>query len=157
MQTLSGMQRSFAYQTALKQLGFFALFVLYLSLSSIYPLLPPLFAILFVLYMYALKKKEGFLFLLIIFALLLYEAEKGYMLFSALIFFVLLERFVVPKLKQNFNCKSCITFIIVVMCYIGFYLYLMLIANIFILPKPDISLYYAIYYIMIEFLLVSLL
>jgi len=150
------MQRSITHQKPIVPFIYVVLFILYGSLSSIYIFLPPLFAVLFVLYANAFER-EDFVFLMIVsFCLVLYEANKGYVLFSSIIYFTLAYRFIMPKITQNFSCKSCIKISYVLIAYLGYYLFLVLIAKIFLLPIPDIS-YYIVYYIVTEFFLVSLL
>jgi hypothetical protein len=132
------------------------LFVFYSSLSSIYLFLPPLLAVLFVLYSNALKREDFLLLMIVSFCLLVYEANKGYFLFSTIIYFSLAYKFIMPKITQNFSCKFCIKISFVLLAYIGYYLFLSLIAKVFLLPLPNIN-YYIVYYIVIEFFLVSLL
>jgi len=86
----------------------------------------------------------------------IYEANFGLMLFSSIVYFSLVYKFLVPRIEQNISCKWCINFIYVFVAYFGFYLFMLLIANIFLLPLPTIH-YYVLFYIVIEFLIVSLL
>jgi len=155
MQTLSCMQRSITHQTVVKSLGYVVLFVLYSSLSTIYPFLPPLFSVLFVLFVRALNRKDIFSLVLISFCLLVFEANNGYLLFSTIFYFYIAAKFFLPKVEQSFNCYSCIKIMDVLMAYIGYFLFLMLLSKIFLLPSEHIN-YYIIYYIVIEFFLVSL-
>ena len=155
MQTLSYMQRSITHQTVVKSLGYVVLFVLYSSLSTIYPFLPPLFSVLFVLFVRALNRKDIFSLVLISFCLLVFEANNGYLLFSTIFYFYIAAKFFLPKVEQSFNCYSCIKIMDVLMAYIGYFLFLMLLSKIFLLPSEHIN-YYIIYYIVIEFFLVSL-
>jgi len=155
MQALSDMQRNISHQKPIVPIVYIVLFVLYSSLGSIYPFLPPLFAILFVLFSRALERGDSLSLMLISFCLIIFEANYGYMLFSSIIYFYILQKFIMPKITQSFNCNSCINIASVVLAYVGYFLFLTLISNIFLLPKPEIN-YYIIYYIVIEFLLVSL-
>ncbi len=150
------MQRSISHQKPLVPFFYVVLFVLYSSLSSIYLFLPPLLAVLFVIYSNALKREDFLLLMIISFCLLIYEANKGYLLFSTIIYFSLAYKFIMPKIIQNVSCKSCIKLAYVLVAYLGYYLFLALIAKIFLLPLPNID-YYIVYYIVIEFFLVSLL
>lgn len=150
------MQRSITNQKPIESFIYVAIFIVYVSLSSIYLFLPPLFAVLFLLFSKALDKEDGVGIFLISFCLLVFESEKGYTLFISIIYFILIYKFVMPKLKQNFSCSSCIKFLSVVVAYVGFFLFCLLVSNIFLLPIPSIT-YYIIYYIVIEFLIVSIL
>jgi len=149
------MQRSITDQKPLTLIIYTALFVVYISLSSIYLFLPPMFGVLFVIFSGVLKDENSLGIFLVAFCLLVFESEKGYTLFTSVIYFIILYRFVIPKLQQNFSCISCVKFLSIVFVYIGFYLFCLLLANIFLLPLPNIT-YYIIYYIVIEFLIVSI-
>jgi hypothetical protein len=149
------MQRSITDQKPLTPIIYTALFVVYISLSSIYLFLPPMFGVLFVIFSKVLKDENSLGIFLVSFCLLVFESEKGYTLFTSVIYFIILYRFIIPKLQQNFSCISCIKFLSIVFVYIGFYLFCLLLANIFLLPLPNIT-YYIIYYIVIEFLIVSI-
>lgn len=150
------MQRSISNQNSLAPFIYVLLFIVYESLSSIYLFLPPLFSVLFVLFANALKKEDPLSIFLIAFCLVVFESQMGYPLFSSIIFLSLIYKFVIPKLKKNFGCASCIKASYVLLSYVGFYLFLSVLSNIFLLPIPSIS-YYIIYYIVIEFFIVSIL
>ncbi len=150
------MQRSISHQKPLIPFIYIILFVIYGSLSSIYLFLPPLLAVLFVLFSEAIRREDLLMLLSVSVCLLMFEANKGYMLFSSIVYFALVYKFVMPKIIQNFSCASCIKISYVLLAYLGYYIYLLLISNIFLLPAPEIN-FYIIYYIVIEFFLVSLL
>jgi hypothetical protein len=149
------MQRSITNQRAVKSLGYLALFVLYSSLSSIYPILPPLLGVLFVLFIKALEREDSFLLVVISLALLVFEANHGYLFFSTVFYFYIAAKFILPKVEQNFNCYSCIKLMNVLLAYLGYYLFILLLSGIFLLPHQSMS-YYIVYYIVIEFFIVSL-
>ncbi len=149
------MQRSITNQRVVKSFGYVVLYVLYSSLSSIYPFLPPLLGVLFVLFIRALESEDILNLLLISFALLIFEANHGYIFFSSIFYFYIAAKFLLPKIEQSFNCYSCIRIMYVTMAYVGYYLFLMLLSKIFLLPLEHIN-YYIVYYIVIEFFLVSL-
>lgn len=149
------MQRSISHQNSLTPLLYAALFILYTALSGIYLFLPPLFAILYLLFSKALKQEDVVLLLLVAVCLLFFEAQNSYMLFSTIIYFALIHRYIIPKIKQNFNCNVCINLSIVILVYIGFFLFCSLLSNIFLLPMPSIN-YYVLYYMAIEFFILSL-
>ncbi len=150
------MQRSISHQNPLAPFIYVVLFIAYESLASIYLFLPPLFAVLFVLFANALKRDDSVALFLISFCLIIYETQMGFTLFSSIIYFGLVYKFVIPWLKKNFDCAVCIKVAYVLLAYIGFYLFLVLLSNIFLLPMPTIN-YYIIYYIIIEFFIVSIL
>ncbi len=150
------MQRSISYNQLLAPFAYLVLFIIYSSLSSIYPLLPPLFSLIFVIFSQAVDDEDSVSMLVASLCLIIYEANFGYILFSSIIYFYLMKKFLIPKIEQNFSCASCIKMGYVLFSYLGYFLFLTLFSNIFLLNTPDMS-YYIIYYIVIEFLLVSLL
>ncbi len=150
------MQRSITHQKPLTLFAYIFFFVIYESLSSIYLFLPPLLAVLFVLFAKALKSGNTVSVLLVSFCLVVFEAENGYLLFSTIIYFAIVYKFIMPQLNKNFSCNSCINISYVLLAYLGYYLFCILLSNIFMLPMPSIN-YYIIYYIIIEFFIVSIL
>ena len=150
------MQRSITHQNPVEIFFYILLFVLYSSLATIYSFLPPMFAVLFVLLTRALETKNLAYILIVSFCLVIFETNNGYPLFSSILYFYLVYKFLLPKLQQNFSCKPCIKFFYVLIAYGGYFFFMSLISNIFLQSSPEIS-YYIVYYIVIEFFLVSLL
>jgi len=150
------MQRSISHQKPIVPFLYIILFVLYDSLGTIYPFLPPLLAVLYVLFTKALDNDDTVSLFLIVLCLVIFEANYGYIFLSSVIYFYILYKFIMPKIVQSFSCSTCIRIITVVLVYLGFFLFLTLLSNIFLLPQPSIN-YYIVYYIIIEFFLVSLL
>jgi len=149
------MQRSITHKKPIELFTAIAFFVLYSSLCSIYPILPPMLAVLFVLFTNALTREDYFSVLLISLCLVVFEANNGYILFSTIIYFYFIYKVIIPKIRQNFSCFSCIIIANVFLAYIGYFLFLTLISSIFLLEAPQLN-YYIVYYIVIEFLVVSL-
>lgn len=150
------MQRSITDQKLISSFLYTAAFALYIGLSSIYLFLPPLLAVLFALMAKAFKRNDSVAIAFISVCLLIFEAEKGYILFSSIIYFLVIYKFVLPRLEQNFNCKVCMNIAITVLAYFGFWVFNLILAQVFLLPMPTID-FYIIYYILIEFLMVSIL
>jgi hypothetical protein len=149
------MQRSISDQKPIIPFVYILLFIIYSSLGSIYPFLPPLLSVLFVLFSRALKRKDTIAILLLSFCLLIFEANYGYLAFSSILYFYIQYKFIMPKIIQNFSCNFCIKISYVLFTYLGYFAFLTLLANIFLLEAPEIN-YYIIYYIVIEFFIVSL-
>ena len=150
------MQRSISHQKPIVPFVYIILFILYDSLGSIYPLLPPMLAVLFVLFTQSLERKDLLYTFLISLCLLVLEANYGFLPFSTIFYFYVVYKFILPKIRQSFNCPLCIRISYVLLAYIGYFLFMMLLAKIFLLPEIEIN-YYIVYYIVIEFFLVSLL
>jgi len=150
------MQRSISNQKPIVPFFYIVFYIIYSSLGSIYPFLPPLLSVLFVLFSKALDRNDTVAVLLISFCLLIFEANYGYLLFSSIIYFYIQYKFIMPKIVQNFSCSFCIKISYVLFTYLGYFLFLTLVANIFLLETPEIN-YYIVYYIVIEFFIVSIL
>jgi hypothetical protein len=150
------MQRSILNKKFITLASYVIIFIIYESLSNIYLFLPPLFAVLFVLFARKIKQDDALFVFAISFCLLVYEADKGFVAFSSIIYFAFIYRFILPKIVKNFGCEPCIRISHVLLAYIGFFLFSLLLAKIFETPAPVLS-YYIIYYIVIEFFLVSML
>lgn len=150
------MQRNITHQNPIRVFSSIVFFILYSSLSSIYPALPPMLAVLFILFIRALERKEFLYILIISLCLVVFEANNGYMLFSSIIYFYLVYKFILPQIAKNFSCRSCIRMAYVLLAYIGYFLFLSLLSAIFLFPQPFIN-EYIFYYIVIEFFFVALL
>lgn len=150
------MQRSISHQKPVIPFLAVILFVLYDSLGSIYPFLPPLLSVLYVLFSRALNNDDTLSIFVVVMCLVVFEANYGYILFSTVVYFYILYKFIIPKVIQNSSCTVCIRALMVLLVYFGYFFFLSLLSNIFLLPQPSIN-YYIIYYIVIEFFLVSLL
>lgn len=150
------MQRSISNKSFITTFFYVVIFFIYTALSGIYLFLPPLLAVLFILFAKALKKQDTLYIFLVAFCLVIFESENGYMLFSTIIYFSIIYKYIMPKIVQNSSCSSCIKIATVILVYIGFFIFNAILSNIFLLPMPSIN-YYVIYYIVIEFLIVSLL
>ncbi|WP_345991184.1 hypothetical protein [Sulfurimonas sp. HSL-1716] len=127
--------------------------MIYESLSSIYLFLPPLFAVLFVIFINAIKNDDTVTLLAASLALILFEAQKDYILFSSIVYFTFIYRFLVLKLDKYIQCVNCVKFLLVLIAYIGYYLFALVLSQMFLLNPPDLNLY-VIYYIIIEFVII---
>ncbi|MBU1884388.1 hypothetical protein KKB80_09050, partial [bacterium] len=86
-------------------------------------------------------------------ALVFFEAQKDYILFSSIVYFTFIYRFLVLKLNKYIQCINCIKFLLVLIAYIGYYLFALVLAQMFLLNPPDLNLY-VIYYIIVEFVII---
>ena len=150
------MQRSISHKNSIAPFVYVAIFILYTALSGVYLFLPPLLAVLFVLFSKAIENEDSIAIILVSLCLVVFEAENNYVLFSTIIYFSILYKYIMPKINKNFSCNSCIKLSIALFSYLGFFLFHSLLSNVFLLPMPSIN-YYIIYYIVIEFFIVSIL
>ncbi|NOQ29961.1 MAG: hypothetical protein GQ570_02435 [Helicobacteraceae bacterium] len=148
------MQRNITYQDVVESFFLFLAFVLYESLTSIYLLLPPLFALLFVYFVYALDHNEYPKLFLVSVMLLVFEADKDYILLSSIIYSFFAYFFIIPKIRQFVNCRSCYSFIYSILAYFGFWMFNSVLAKVFWFLPPELD-WYMPYYILVEFLIIS--
>jgi hypothetical protein len=148
------MQRSFSYQNVINRLLLVGLFVVYISLSSIYLLLPPLLAILFYAYHDALKKHDLFGLITVSIMLLIFEAEKGFWFGSTILFFTMVSRYLFPTIEQVVQCRPCIKAFMVAFAYPGYLLFTTVTNGVLLLAAPVIDWHMGLYMI-IEFLLMA--
>lgn len=148
------MQRSFPYQNVISRLFLVGFFIVYISLSSIYLLLPPLVAILFFAYYNAFSKHDLFGLIIVALMLLIFEAEKGFWIGSTLLFFTVLSRYLLPKLEQLIQCRICMGAIFVALAYPGYWIFMWIANGVLLLPPPAIDWHIGLYMI-IEFLVIT--
>jgi len=148
------MQRSFPYQNVISRLFLVGLFIVYISLSSLYLLLPPLLAVLFFAYHDALTKNDLFGLIIVGIMLLIFEAEKGFWFGSTILFFTVLSRYLLPKLEQLIQCRICMGAIIVALAYPGYLLFTWIANGVLLLPSPSVDWHIGLYMI-VEFLVIA--
>jgi hypothetical protein len=148
------MQRSFSYQNVISRLFLVALFIGYISLSSIYLLMPPLLAILFFAYYNALSRNDLFTLVTIIVMLLVFEAEKGFWFGSTILYFTVISRLILPKIEQMIRCKICMAAIFVVLAYPTYWSFIWFFDQLMLLSVPLLD-WHIILYMIIEFLVIA--
>lgn len=148
------MQRSLPYQNVISRLFLVVLFIGYISLSSIYLLMPPLLAVLFFAYHSALTKYDLFGLMTIIVMLLVLEAEKGFWFGSTVLFFTVMSRYLLPKIEQVIRCKMCMTAIFVAIAYPVFWAFIWFVNQLFLLSVPQVD-WHIFLYMVIEFLMIA--
>lgn len=149
------MQRSIAHKRAIKPYFIFFLFFVYTALSGLYIFLPPLLGVLYLLFEKTYKRQNSLFLILTILSTIFYEAQNGYVLFSVVLYFLFMLKYLMPKVEKNFSCYGCKKFMMVALTYIGFFIFYTIFAKIFMIEAPSIS-FYAVYYIVLEFFIVSL-
>lgn len=147
------MQRSLSDQKILSHIGIIFAFVLYQSLSSIYLFLPPLLGVLFFYFIYALEKEEVGSLVLVIILLLVFEAEKDFLLFGTLVYFTFIYRFVIPRLRIMISCKVCLKVFFLFLAYPGFIMYSYILNQVLWVETPSFD-WHIFYYMFIEFFMV---
>ena len=148
------MQRSFPYQNVISRLFLVGLYIVYISLSSLYLLLPPLLAVLFFAYHDALNKHDLFGLIIVGLMLLIFEAAKGFWFGSTLLFFTVLSSYLLPKLEQLIQCRICMAAIFVSLAYPGYLVFTWIANGVLLLPSPSVDWHIGLYMI-VEFLVIA--
>lgn len=145
------MRRNRAHLFSLKTLFLISALVLYQFSTSLYPFLSPLLG-LFFCYAIILKewevktlKADSLQRYFILSYVVLVELNKGFYLFSTLIFFLFFYAMVVDWMKHVFKCRPCILAIFVASGYVGVYLTNNLLAYIMNAPFYSLSWEYGLY------------
>lgn len=154
MQAFSGMQRSFTYKDALSHLLLVGAYVVYISLSSLYLLFPPLLALLFFAYYRALSSHDLGALTAVAVMLLMFEAEKGFWFGSTILFFTVIIHYLVPKIRQVVRCRICMAAIFTAFAYPGYWLFMWIGNQVLMLSVPAADWHMALY-IVIEFLILA--
>ena len=147
------MQRSISYQNVINQLFLVGLFVIYISLNSMYLLMPPLLAVLFVVYHRALSRHDLFSLIIISSMLLVFEAEKGFWFGSTILFFTFLSYYLLPKMEQTLQCRICMVALSVLLAYPGYWLFVWFINKLLLMSVPSID-WHIVLYMIVEFLVI---
>lgn len=152
MQTFSNMQRNITYQRDLKQFSLLILILVYEAISTIHNYLPPLLGFMFILFLNSVKNANKFLIFTTIIYLLFFEANRDFLIFSSILFFVISIYYIEPKFGKIIKCNRCLIPILITWVYFGYYIFINL--NYFILNLEEIGFNpLIIYYIFIESLL----
>lgn len=150
------MRRSLSTQETLSLGAVFVFLLVYLSLSDIYYYLPPFFGLSFLLFAELLRKEKRWLLVPLILFLLFFEAGKGYLMLSSIIYFALFYWLVLPLLNGIINCSKCLDVISIFAIYLGFYLFTVILHVLLSLEIPEFS-NLLLYYALLESLLVLVL
>ncbi len=121
-----------------------------------YLFLPPLFGVLFVLYIAALDRQKSAAILALTAMLFVAETAKGYPALSTVVFYGLSYFTVVPKLRHAVSCKVCRNAIFVVYAYMGYWAFGTVVSQMFALAPPHLD-WREVFYVGIEFFVVGLL
>jgi len=148
------MQRSIPYQNLVSQLALVGLFTVYISLSSLYLLLPPLLALQFFAFKKSLQRNDLFALIIVSIMLLVFEAEKGFWFGSTIMFFSLVTHYAIPKIEQLVQCRICLAAIYTVFAYPGYWLFVWIANQVLLLNTPAIDWYMGLY-VVVEFLILA--
>ncbi len=128
--------------------------VFYQVLSSLYTFLPLFVGVFFAYIVINFKDKKHRLYVYLSFIYLsIYDLDKGFYLFSSILFFMIFYYLFVNKIRNILTCRSCIIIIYVASAYLGHFLLNSFIAYILQQDAPTFLLQAYLYYILIDVIL----
>jgi hypothetical protein len=145
------MQRGIINKVYIKYFLVFLLFI-YDAISVIYSFLPPLLGIISLFVYKALDEDDRyFLFSLIVY-LIIFEANRNFLIFSTILFLILTYYYIIPRLRNITICKKCLYPLYISLGYVGYFLFTLVLS--FLLNVDYINFdYIVIYYILIEIII----
>jgi len=124
--------------------------VVYQIISSLYTFLPLFVGVFFSYIVINLEKEQNIIYVYLSFAYLtIYDLDKGFYLFSSILFFMLFYYLFVDKIRNFITCSNCIVAIYVIAAYLGHSLLNSFIAYILNQDMPSFSQGYF-YYIVLD-------
>jgi hypothetical protein len=124
VQAFSYLQRNITDKNYIKLIFIGAIFVAYVSVSVLNPYMPPLLGVL-IATAYFVQKKEFMWFALVY--LLIFEADRGYYLFSSWFFLFFCIYYLIPFVSNFLDCKRCIAAFSALAAYPLYYIFLSMI------------------------------
>jgi len=155
MQTFSYLQRDSSHNRTVVKVATAIGLVCYEALTSVYTFLPPFFGLFFSYLLFFANSKLKFYEVIYIFLYItVYEIDKGFHLFSFIIFFTIYYNFLANEIKKYLYCKWCLASFYVVGGYLGYYLINCIFSFILNESMPPLGYNYIIY-ILIDTILVG--
>lgn len=136
MQAFSNLQRNIADKKYIKLVVPAAVLLAYEALSTLNPYLPPLFGVLMAA-LYFVRQRELTIFALAF--LLIFEADRGYYLFSSWLFMLIYVYYLLPFVAKFLDCSRCIAVLSVLLAYPLYFLFLSVIDAFLLQPSLSIS------------------
>lgn len=157
MQALSGMRRNITDSELISRAATLVAIFCYEAISTIYLYMPPLLGIMFLLFIESNEKNNIILRVTVLVYLILFESDRGFLMLSAVTFFILSYAVVVDVVKKYISCQKCLHMIFIFYAYFGYWLFLLLLSFVFDTTiHPEIS-YIILYYAIIETILAVIL
>jgi len=144
------MRRNITYQKSVNYFSIIFLFV-YLPLCSIFYIFPPFLAISFLLFSFH-KQDKWYMGFMIAF-LFLFDVSFGFFPFSTIIYFILLQAFVVNSIQRITTCHKCTVALKVLVVYFGYLIFSFLLSTLINIEFLDINYLYFTYYALVEIII----
>ncbi|KAB0575211.1 hypothetical protein F7P74_03600 [Helicobacter pullorum NCTC 12824] len=155
MQTFSSMRRN---STDKKNLTIFFIvigIVVYVSISDIFYLLPPLFGVAYILTQEKYESGDFGAFYFLVPFFIFFEASKGLPFLSTILFMAFSFKVILPKFRKFFGYSRILTPLFILYGYFGYFAFLNFFGAIFDYNVPEFSWILG-FYALIEIILVWL-
>jgi hypothetical protein len=150
VQAFSYLQRNISDKKYIKLAPLAALVLAYEAVSTLNPYLPPLFGVMLTL-VYFVQRREFAVFALGF--LLIFEADRGYYLFSSWLFMYIYVYYLLPFVSKFLDCRHCIAVLSAFFAY-PLYLFFLGMVDAFLLrPGVVISITPLLVYMLFETLI----
>jgi len=147
------MQRSIINYKPVVPILLLAGLIFYESITSLFSFITPLSGLVFLYLVNNIKDKEKININIVLFIYLTYyEIDRGLLVFSSVILFMIYYEFIHDELKNSIGCKSCLKVLVIVIYYIGLYIINLIVSLIFDLSLPILDISYVIYIVTDVFL-----
>ena len=121
MQTFSTMRRNSTHKNNLRIFFLSVFFIIYVAITDIYYLLPPLFGVTFVLAQEKYEEESYGIFYFLVPFFLYFEASKGLPLSSSILFILFSFQILLPKFRKFFGYSKAFIPLFIFYAYFGYF------------------------------------
>ncbi len=151
MQAFSYLQRNISDKKYIRLVVPAAILLAYEALSTLNPYLPPFFGVLMAA-LYFVRQRELMFFALAF--LLIFEADRGYYLFSSWLFMFIYVYYLLPFVAKFLDCRRCMAVLSALLAYPLYFFFLSIIDAFLLQPSVSISFAPMLTYMFFETLIV---
>lgn len=152
MQTFSYLRRDSSHQNNITLIALFVLGVVYEAFISIYPIFSPFFGIIFLYTFRVEESKNNLLKFLFYLFIIIYEADKDFIIFSYFFFFFFSKRYIIFWLENYISSHIIKNIFFIIYSYLGYFLINFLFSFVFGTFSPNIGIEY-LYFILTDIIL----
>ncbi|MDA3967397.1 MULTISPECIES: hypothetical protein [Helicobacter] len=153
MQTFSSVRRNSTDKKYLKNIILSICCIVYVCITDIFYLLPPLFGVIYILSQEYYEQHEYGAFYILVPYFIFFEASKGLLFLSSILFIVFSFKIVLPKFRRLFGYSKIFIPLFIFYAYFGYFAFLYLFSYLFDYPSPTFS-FILVFYSIIESMLI---
>lgn len=145
MQTFSTMRRNSTDKKNLRIFFLVVFFIVYVAITDIYYLLPPLFGVTYVITQEKYEEHSFEIFYFFVPFFLYFEASKGLPFLSTLLFMLFSFKILLPKFRKFFGYSKIFIPFFIFYAYFGYFAFLYFFGWLFDIQIPQFSPFLALY------------